>query len=133
LVSIQKYDIISVNSLITAQGGHDNDEPMDITRVSRLVTQGRYEFSEHAERERIHDEFSVRDVKEVAICGELLEDYPGDQRGPNCLMLGWAQDGSPIHAVLTILPTEVVRFITVYKPTAPKWVNPRTRARRLEE
>ena len=45
--------------------------PMDLERVSQLTTQGRYEFSEHAERERIHDCFSVAEVKGVAINGEL--------------------------------------------------------------
>ena len=43
---------------------------MDIQRVARLTTQGRYEFSDHAERERIHDNFTVADVKNVALRGE---------------------------------------------------------------
>ena len=47
---------------------------MDIEKIARLTIQGRYEFSEHAERERIADGFSVKDVKGVALHGELLED-----------------------------------------------------------
>lgn len=105
-------------------------ELMDLERVSRLTAQGCYEFSEHAERERIHDHFSVADVKGVATNGELIEDYPEDPRGHSCLMLGWSEDGRPIHVVLTILPTDVVRFITVYEPTKPKWIDPWTRARK---
>jgi hypothetical protein len=103
---------------------------MDIQRVARLTTQGRYEFSDHAERERIHDKFTVADVKNVALRGELLEDYPKDPRGHSCLMLGWAADKRPVHAVLTILPTDVVRFITVYEPTLPKWSDAQTRGER---
>ena len=103
---------------------------MDLELVSRLTAQGRYEFSEHAERERIHDHFTVDEIKGVAINGELIEDYPEDPRGHSCLMLGWGKDGRPIHVVLAILPTDVVRFITVYEPTRPKWINPWTRARK---
>jgi len=103
---------------------------MDLELVARLTAQGRYEFSEHAECERIHDGFSVTEVKGIAIKGELLEDYPEDPRGHSCLMLGWCQDGRPVHAVLTILATRVVRFITVYEPTEPKWIDPWTRARK---
>jgi hypothetical protein len=100
---------------------------MDIQRAARLTAQGRYEFSDHAERERLHDKFTVNDVKGVALRGELLEDYPEDPRGSSCLMLGWAADGRPVHSVLTILPTEVVRFITVYEPIPPKWLDAWTR------
>lgn len=106
---------------------------MDIEKMALLTAQGRYEFSEHAERERIADGFSVKDVKGIALHGELLEDYPEDTRGHSCLMLGWAADGRPVHSVLTILPTEVVRFITVYEPTRPKWIDPRTRGSKLNK
>jgi len=100
---------------------------MDIQRVASLVNQRRYEFSDHAERERINEGFTVDDVKGIALRGDLLEDYPEDPRGHSCLMLGQAADGRPIHSVLTILPTDVVRFITVYEPTPPKWSNAWTR------
>ncbi len=100
---------------------------MDTRRVASLIAQGRYEFSDHAERERINDGFTVDDVKGIALQGDLLEDYPKDPRGHSCLMLGQAADGRPIHSVLTILPTDVVRFITVYEPTLPKWLNGWTR------
>ncbi len=53
---------------------------MDAQRVAALITLGRYEFSDHAERERINDGF-----------------------------------------------TDVVRFITVYEPALPKWLNAWTR------
>lgn len=105
------------------------EQEMDVEKIAYLTACGLYEFSEHAEQERIADGFSVEDVKKVALYGELIEDYPEDLRGHSCLMLGWAVDGRPIHAVLTILLTEVVRFITVYEPTSPKWVDPWTRGR----
>ena len=100
---------------------------MDTQRVASLTAQGRYEFSDHAERERINDGFTVDDVKGIALQGDLLEDYPEDPRVHSCLMIGRSADGRPIHSVLTILPTDVVRFITVYEPTLPKWLNARTR------
>jgi len=44
---------------------------MDAQRVAALITLGRYEFSDHAERERINDGFTVDDVKGIALQGDL--------------------------------------------------------------
>lgn len=59
--------------------------------------------------------------------GELLEDYPGDPRGPSCLVLSFAQQGYPIHAVCGKTPRGDMRIITVYIPMPPKRLDPRTR------
>ena len=66
--------------------------------------------------------------------GELLEEYPDDPRGESCLVLGFV-GSRPLHAVLgwAIMkdePQRMLRLITVYTPTAPKWTDPRTRGGR---
>jgi len=104
---------------------------MDIAQVRALVRRKRYKTSHHAEVEREAETITIDDIKTAILDGELLEDYPNDPRGHSCLMLGTTEDGRPLHVVLTILdPIEEVLIITVYIPTPPKWLDPRTRTMR---
>ena len=104
---------------------------MDIAQVKALVRQRRYKTSHHAEVEREVEAITIDDIKTAILNGVLLEDYPNDPRGPSCLMLGTAINKRPLHVVLTILhQIEEVLIITVYIPTPPKWLDPRTRAPR---
>lgn len=104
---------------------------MDITRIKTLVRHRQYKTSHHAEAEREAETITIDDIKTAILNGELLEDYSDDPRGHSCLMLGTTEDGRPLHVVLTILvQIEEVLIITVYIPTMPKWLDPRTRAPR---
>lgn len=104
---------------------------MDVKWVKTLVRQRRYKTSHHAEVEREAETITIDDIKAAILNGELLEDYPDDPRGHSCLVLGTAEDGRPLHVVLTILTQiEEVLIITIYVPTLPKWLDPRTRAPR---
>ncbi len=100
---------------------------MDLEKIKRKIRQGEYQFSHHAEVERENDSVTVANIKTAVLNGELLEDYVHDSRGASCLVLGTMTDGRPLHVVLTILSIDVVLFITVYIPTLPKWLDPRTR------
>jgi hypothetical protein len=64
----------------------------------------------------------------------LLEEYPDDPRGESCLVLGFV-GSRPLHAVLGWAAMKgetqrMLRLITVYTPTVPKWSDPRTRGGR---
>ncbi len=100
---------------------------MDLEKVKRKIRRGEYQFSHHAEVERENEAVTVDDIKTAVLDGELLEGYPDDPRGASCLVLGAMNDGRPLHVVLTMLPIDAVLFITVYIPTLPKWLDPRTR------
>ncbi|MDY7080087.1 MAG: DUF4258 domain-containing protein [Chloroflexota bacterium] len=104
---------------------------MDLTQVKALVRQRRYKTSHHAEVEREAETITIDDIKTAILNGELLEDYPDDPRGHSCLIFGTTEDERPLHVVLTILAQiGQVLIITVYIPTRPKWLDPRTRAPR---
>lgn len=101
---------------------------MEILKVRDKIRKGEYEISVHAEKERYAEDIMIHDI-ETAVCnGEILEDYPDDQRGPSCLILGYSEN-RPIHLVCGYTPMEWVRIITVYLPKLPKWLNERTRAK----
>jgi hypothetical protein len=107
---------------------------MDTKEIRQLVEQGRYEFSIHAQPERLEDDLDVIEIEDALVQGEILEDYPEDQRGESCLILGYAGT-KPIHMVMGWARKDekekVLRIITVYIPKTPKWTDPRTRGRSL--
>ncbi|MEE8390718.1 MAG: DUF4258 domain-containing protein [Anaerolineae bacterium] len=76
---------------------------MDIEQVKALIRQRRYKTSHHAKVEREAETITIDDIKTAILNGELLEDYPDDPRGHSCLILGTAEDGRPLHIILTIL------------------------------
>lgn len=103
---------------------------MNVDEIQRLVRQGKYEFSIHAQQERLDEDLDVTEIEEALVQGEILEEYPADPRGESCLILGYAGI-KPIHTVLgwaSKSPAErILRVITVYIPQRPKWQDPRTR------
>jgi hypothetical protein len=72
---------------------------MDIHEILKLIRQGAYEFSMHAQQERLAEDLDVTEIEEALTLGEILEAYPHDLRGESCLIVGHAGI-KPIHAVL---------------------------------
>jgi len=71
---------------------------------------------------------------EEAICRdapEIIEDYPNDDPGPACLVLGWAALERPLHVVVGygISQDVAIEVVTAYEPEPPEWYNPRVRRR----
>ncbi len=108
---------------------------MDLGEIQRLIREGQYEFSLHAQRERLGENLDITEIEEAILRqGEILEEYPDDPRGESCLILGFARI-KPIHIVLGWArkgreKAKVLRVITVYVPKPPKWIDPRTRGGR---
>ena len=71
---------------------------------------------------------------ENAVCRddpEIIEDYPEDDRGPACLVLGWADLARPLHIVVGYGTTldVAIELVTVYEPDRTQWYSYRVRAR----
>lgn len=106
---------------------------MVIQNIRRLISQGKYEFSKHAERERELDMIYVRELEEALSNSEIIENYPDDPRGASCLILGFC-GAKPVHAVCTIkTDPEELLLITVYDPSkrSEKWTENYRKRRRL--
>ncbi len=108
---------------------------MDLEEIRRLLDEGRYELSLHAQQERLEENIDITEIEEAVLSqGEILEEYPDDPRGESCLILGFVQ-AEPIHVVFGWAgrkrdAARILRVITVYRPTIPKWADPRTRGDR---
>lgn len=71
---------------------------------------------------------------EEAICRDspdIIEDYPGDDRGPACLVLGWADLARPLPVEVGygLMPEASIEVITVDEPDPREWYNHKVRRR----
>lgn len=107
---------------------------MDLEEIQRLIREGRYEVSFHAQQERLEENLDIAEIEAAVLShAEIIEQYPEDPRGECCLILGYAGT-NPIHVVVGWArrreDQKMLRVITVYRPTLPKWADPRTRGTR---
>lgn len=79
-------------------------------------------FLSHAVRQMSRPEkmISVAEVRQIIQSGEIIEDYPEDARGHSCLILGFGEEGRPIHVVCAP-KTDFLAVITTYLPNPAEW------------
>jgi len=86
-------------------------------------TSWRLLLSKHGDQERQNDNLTIIEVESATLSGRVLENYPDTGRGESCLVVGFAQDGKPLHVVFGKGGPSLV-VITVYIPAPPKFKNP---------
>ncbi len=94
----------------------------DILVEIRVTAQKKVLFLPHALRQMLRPDRMIRrtEVRRVITEGEVIEDYPNDTRGHSCLLLGFGEQGRPIHVVCA--PKEdYLAVITAYLPDAHEW------------
>ncbi len=79
-------------------------------------------FLPHALKQmsRLDRMISVEDVQEVIELGEIIEDYPHDERGESCL-IAYVNE-RPIHIVCSP-KDDYLAIITAYLPDPKLWSN----------
>lgn len=96
---------------------------VDLTRA-RVYSSAlrRILFLSHAVRQMSRPDRMITtvEVRNVIATGEVIEDYPDDPRGPSCLILGYGQEGRPIHVVCSPKP-DFLAIITAYLPSPNDW------------
>lgn len=102
-------------------------KPIEIDWIRQKVVVDNYELSSHADRERQADKIAIKEIESALLAGKIIESYPEDPRGASCLVFGYGDEGCPIHIVCGRTSNGGLRIITVYIPTMPKWLDPRTR------
>ena len=104
---------------------------MTINDIKQRLIEGSYEFSIHAQQERLEDDLDITEIEAAIMDGVMLENYPDDPRGESCLLLGYIKK-SPLHIVVgwstrKFRDKKGVRVITVYVPQPRKWQTPWSR------
>ena len=93
-------------------------------QVVREAAKKKVLFLPHAVKQMSRSERMITpaEVQHVIDKGEMIEDYPGDVRGPSCLMLGLRMGRQPIHVVCS--PREdYLAIITAYVPDKKQWTD----------
>jgi len=98
---------------------------MELQEIKKKIREGLYEYSQHAEIERVNDELTFFQIEDALLNGKILEQYEDTGRGESCLIVGFAGD-LPIHIVCGYRGKKVI-VITVYIPKKPKFIDPYTR------
>ena len=62
----------------------------------------------------------TEEVRAAIETGEVIENYPDDSRGHSCLMLGFGENGRPVHVVCAP-KMEYLAIITAYLPDPAEW------------
>ena len=78
------------------------------------------EMSSHANMQCIKRIIDSKDVLNVLLNGEIIEQYPKDYPYPSCLELGLSLSGKPLH-VCCAIGNGKLWVITAYYPTEDKW------------
>jgi hypothetical protein len=101
-----------------------------MTATEKLLKEVREEakkkllFLPHAvlQMSRLERMISTEEVRNVVENGEVIEDYPEDERGQSCLMLGFGENNRPLHIVCAP-KKEYLAIITAYVPSSQDWKN----------
>ena len=91
--------------------------------VREKVAAGAFEFSQHATDQSILRHVSVRELREAVAVGEVIEDYPNDEYGSSCLILGCTRRGRPVHVQCSYPSRPLIKIITLYEPDPALWID----------
>ena len=99
-----------------------------LEEIKEKVAARQYEFSKHAVDQSIIRRISVEEIAEAIVSSkEIIEDYPDDKYGPSCLILGFTQNGKPLHIQCSYPSRPLVKLVTIYEPDKDLWIDFRFR------
>ena len=97
--------------------------------IHRKVSEDEYYFTKHGDQERKNDNLRISEVEEALLNGRILEQYEDTGRGKSCLVVGFTNDGKPLHVVCGKMKGALV-IVTIYIPSPPKFKNPYQRVKK---
>lgn len=94
----------------------------DLLEKIREVARSKIVYLPHAVRQMSRPDrmISTAEISSVVQGGELIEDYPEDQRGHSGLILGFGDANRPLHVVCSP-KTNYLAIITAYLPDPNQW------------
>ena len=98
-----------------------------IEEIRAKIAAGRFEFSKHAVDQSLIRRISVQELREAIANGEIMEDYSQDKYGPSSLILGFTEEGRPLHIQCSYPSRPLVKIITLYQPERSLWIDFRVR------
>ncbi len=99
-----------------------------IDEIRKKFVNGQYEYSKHAVDQSIIRHISTAEIQEAMLSkSEIIEDYPDDKYGSSCLVLGFTNNGRPLHMHVSYPSGTILKVVTAYQPDESKWMAYRIR------
>ena len=99
-----------------------------VDEIRNKIARQDYEFSKHAVDQSIARDISVNELEQaLSSQSELIENYPDDKYGSSCLVLGFTDNGRPLHIQCSYPERPLIKIITLYEPAMELWVDFRIR------
>ena len=95
--------------------------------ICLLLRSGQFELTRHAFKRAVERNISDREICDIGVNGEIIEDYPDDKYAPSCLIFGVTADNRPLHVQVSRADTDMLKIITLYEPDPDEWIDGRTR------
>jgi hypothetical protein len=91
--------------------------------LRQQLSLGGFEFSRHAFRRAVERNISEMEIRQAGANAEIIEDYPDDKYSPSCLLLGFTENGRPLHIQVSYVDSDLVKIITLYEPNESEWID----------
>jgi hypothetical protein len=98
-----------------------------IVQIRRQIQAGQFEFSRHAFLRAVERNISEQEIRAAGAMAEIIEEYPGDKYSPSALLLGFTQNGRPLHFQVSLDEADLTKIITLYEPDEMLWIEFRKR------
>ncbi len=94
---------------------------MDIGNIRDQVRHKKYTISfSHTEKVRLR-KIALDEIEVAILSGMIIEPYPDDPRGASCLIMGFSNEGRPLHVLCGNLAEDELLIITAYEPNPDEW------------
>jgi hypothetical protein len=91
-----------------------------LSEIYKNQSSSSWKFSSHALNRIEQRSLDTAAVRSGIASGELIEEYPDDERGPAGLVLA-GKDSTPVHVVVSLADSSTNQVITSYRPNKDKW------------
>ena len=85
-----------------------------LEKIKKRVEVDDHRFTIHSFERCVERIISPKEIKNIILSGEIIENYTRDKYGPSCLILGITEKGRILHVQCSVDP---VWIITAYDPT----------------
>jgi hypothetical protein len=97
--------------------GEGSDEKLHV--IAQAIKTGKYRYTIHAAEQRIARSVARKEIEQVLLTGDVIEEYPDHHYGQACLVMGKTDKGRVLHVLCSL--KEGLAIVTVYEPDLNKW------------
>ncbi|MGI0482150.1 DUF4258 domain-containing protein [Geminocystis sp. CENA526] len=94
-----------------------------LREIRQKIINGDFELSKHAVDQSIVRNIRIREITEMIVNSEIIEDYPDDKYGASCLICGFTLANRALHLHCSYPSRRILKIITLYQPTEERWQN----------